>query len=64
MAPQDPHARHEDHDTGSTHPSSRHRSRALREHHALDKVVSGCPPRYSIALDTGGPSDELIEGSK
>jgi hypothetical protein len=55
MALHDHHARHEDHDTGLGGP---------QEHHSLDKVVFGCPPRCSIALETGGSSDELSEGAQ
>jgi hypothetical protein len=64
MALQDHHAQHEDHDTGSIRPSSRHRSRALRSTTRSTRSCSGCPPRYSIALETGGSSDELIEGAQ
>jgi hypothetical protein len=35
------HARHDDHDTGSTHPSSRHRSRALRSTTRSTRSCSG-----------------------
>jgi len=61
---QDHHAQREYLDTGSTRPSCRHRSRALRNTTGWAGSCSGCPPRYSIALETGGPSDELIEGSQ
>ena len=62
MALQD-HARHDDHDTGSTHPSSRRRSRALRSTRSAG-WCSGCSPHHSLAREIGGPSYELIEGSK
>ena len=49
MALQD-HARHDDHDTGSTHPSSRHRSRALRSTTRSTRSCSGvrraAPPHW------------------
>jgi hypothetical protein len=64
MALHEHHARHEDHDTGSTHPSSHRRSRALRSTTGSTRSCSGCPPRCSIALETGGPPDELIEGAQ